>query len=129
MHLEVPHVPLDLLQQTEKGESSSEVRQRVVVARQRQLARQQSSNAQMAHKQIEAHCELTDSDRQLLHQALLGLQPAGRVDDANLGAGLQGRWKIHGVFLPDDVLKKIYYENALKLLPPKVREDYQRLTQ
>jgi predicted TIM-barrel fold metal-dependent hydrolase len=34
-----------------------------------------------------------------------------------LGAGLQGRWKIHGLFLPDEVLKKVYYENALRLIP------------
>jgi uncharacterized protein len=33
------------------------------------------------------------------------------------GAPLQGRWRIYGVFLPDEVLKKIYYENALKYLP------------
>ncbi len=29
----------------------------------------------------------------------------------------KGRWKIYGVGLPDDVLKKIYYENAVKLVP------------
>lgn len=34
-----------------------------------------------------------------------------------LGAPLQGRWRIYGVFLPDDVLRKIYYRNALKYLP------------
>ncbi len=34
-----------------------------------------------------------------------------------LGAPLQGRWKIFGVFLPDEVLRKVYYENALKFLP------------
>ncbi|MPZ21582.1 MAG: amidohydrolase family protein [Luteitalea sp.] len=34
-----------------------------------------------------------------------------------LGAPLQGRWRIHGVFLPDNVLRKIYYENALRYLP------------
>lgn len=34
-----------------------------------------------------------------------------------LGAPLQGRWRIDGVFLPDDVLRKIYYRNALKYLP------------
>ena len=28
----------------------------------------------------------------------------------------QGRWNIYGVFLPDDVLRKVYRENALKLL-------------
>ncbi|MGA2249569.1 amidohydrolase family protein [Terracidiphilus sp.] len=28
----------------------------------------------------------------------------------------QGRWNIYGLFLPDDVLRKVYRENALKLL-------------
>ncbi len=28
----------------------------------------------------------------------------------------QGRWNVHGIYLPDDVLKKIYRENALKIL-------------
>jgi predicted TIM-barrel fold metal-dependent hydrolase len=32
-------------------------------------------------------------------------------------ASRQGRWNICGVFLPDDVLRKIYRDNALKLLP------------
>ncbi len=27
-----------------------------------------------------------------------------------------GEWKIYGLFLPDEVLKKVYYENAAKLL-------------
>ena len=34
-----------------------------------------------------------------------------------LGAPLQGRWKIYGIFLPEDVLRKVYYENALRFLP------------
>jgi len=34
-----------------------------------------------------------------------------------LGAPLQGRWAIHGAFLPDEVIRKVYYENALKYLP------------
>lgn len=34
-----------------------------------------------------------------------------------LGAPLQGRWRIYGAFLPDNVLRKIYYQNALKYLP------------
>lgn len=29
----------------------------------------------------------------------------------------QGRWKIYGMNLPDEVLKKIYYENAMKIIP------------
>jgi len=28
----------------------------------------------------------------------------------------QGRWQVYGVFLPDDVLKKVYYENAARLM-------------
>jgi predicted TIM-barrel fold metal-dependent hydrolase len=31
-------------------------------------------------------------------------------------ASRQGRWKIYGVFLPDDVLRKVYRDNALRLL-------------
>jgi len=26
-------------------------------------------------------------------------------------------WKMYGIGLPDDVLKKLYYKNALKLIP------------
>jgi len=31
-------------------------------------------------------------------------------------ASRQGRWNIYGMFLPDDLLRKVYRENALKLL-------------
>lgn len=31
-------------------------------------------------------------------------------------ASRQGRWNIYGLFLPDDVLRKVYRENALRLL-------------
>jgi predicted TIM-barrel fold metal-dependent hydrolase len=33
------------------------------------------------------------------------------------GAPLHGRWRISGIGLPDDVLRKIYYGNALRYLP------------
>jgi predicted TIM-barrel fold metal-dependent hydrolase len=33
------------------------------------------------------------------------------------GAPLHGRWRIYGIGLPDDVLRKIYYANALRYLP------------
>ena len=29
----------------------------------------------------------------------------------------QGRWQIYGIGLPDAVLKKLYYQNALKVTP------------
>jgi len=28
----------------------------------------------------------------------------------------QGRWRIYGLYLPDDVLEKIYWKNAAKVL-------------
>jgi predicted TIM-barrel fold metal-dependent hydrolase len=31
-------------------------------------------------------------------------------------ASRQGRWNVYGLYLPDDVLKKIYHDNARKLL-------------
>ena len=38
--------------------------------------------------------------------------PYNSLDEHN-----QGRWNIYGVFLPDEVLRKIYYENALRVIP------------
>lgn len=38
-------------------------------------------------------------------------------DPARDGQGRQGRWRIHGVYLPDEVLARIYYQNALRLIP------------
>jgi predicted TIM-barrel fold metal-dependent hydrolase len=37
------------------------------------------------------------------------------IDPAE-GHHLQGRWMIYGLYLPDEVLEKIYYKNALKIL-------------
>lgn len=75
MHLQVPHVPLEQLQQTQTGESSDVVRQRVIRAHQQQQARQGCSNAQLKHRQIHQFCAIAESDRQFLHQAInkLGL--------------------------------------------------------
>ena len=28
----------------------------------------------------------------------------------------QGRWQIHGLHLPDDVLRRVYRDNALRLI-------------
>jgi predicted TIM-barrel fold metal-dependent hydrolase len=33
------------------------------------------------------------------------------------GAPLHGRWRIYGIGLPDTVLRKVYYANALRYLP------------
>ena len=38
--------------------------------------------------------------------------PYNSLDEHN-----QGRWNIYGIYLPDEVLRKVYYENALKVVP------------
>ena len=29
---------------------------------------------------------------------------------------LQGRWHVHGLYLPEDVLERVYYRNAERIL-------------
>ncbi len=44
------------------------------------------------------------------------LETADEYFDYPSHASRQGRWHIYGLFLPDEVLRKVYYENACKLL-------------
>jgi predicted TIM-barrel fold metal-dependent hydrolase len=44
------------------------------------------------------------------------LETADEYFDYPSHASRQGRWQIHGVHLPEDILRKIYRENALRLL-------------
>lgn len=37
--------------------------------------------------------------------------------DARKTHHLQALWRVYGIFLPDEVLKKLYYENAVRLIP------------
>jgi predicted TIM-barrel fold metal-dependent hydrolase len=46
------------------------------------------------------------------------LETADEYFDYPSHASRQGRWNIYGIFLPEDVLLKVYRENALKLLTP-----------
>jgi predicted TIM-barrel fold metal-dependent hydrolase len=45
------------------------------------------------------------------------LETADEYFDYPSHASRQGRWMVYGIFLPDDVLRKIYRENALRFLP------------
>jgi hypothetical protein len=44
------------------------------------------------------------------------LETADEYFDYPSHASRQGRWQIHGIHLPDDILRKLYRENALRLL-------------
>jgi magnesium chelatase family protein len=81
MHVEVPRVPAELLQQhmINKGDSSVVVAERVMNARQRQLRRQGKANAQLATAEIEAHCRLDAAAQALLQRAVNKLCLSARV--------------------------------------------------
>ena len=44
------------------------------------------------------------------------LETADEYFDYPSHASRQGRWQIHGLYLPDEILRKVYRENALRLL-------------
>jgi magnesium chelatase family protein len=77
MHLEVPRVPAELLHSgaAKNAECSSRVRQRVVAARQLQLARSNCPNGRLHGREIERHCSADPQGLRLLHRAVeqLGL--------------------------------------------------------
>ncbi len=45
------------------------------------------------------------------------LETADEYFDVSKSHHYQGRWMCYGMFLPDEVLKKIYYGNAARLIP------------
>lgn len=47
------------------------------------------------------------------------LETADEYFDYPSHASRQGRWNICGIFLPDEVLRKVYRDNALRLLRPR----------
>ncbi len=82
MLVEVPPVPKTMLRPAEDGEQeegSVVVRERVVAARERQMSRAGKANYLLAHKELEKYCLLTDSDYQLLEQAMTRLGLSARA--------------------------------------------------
>ncbi len=67
-----------LLQVDAASESSAAVRQRVGVARERQLARQRTPNALLAPRELDRHCALDSATRNLLEQAMTRLSLSAR---------------------------------------------------
>jgi magnesium chelatase family protein len=80
IHIEVTPVPFTELSNEKKGESSEEIRKRVIAARNIQTERYKGSdgvynNAQMSSKLLEQHCVLNEAGTSLLKVAMerLGL--------------------------------------------------------
>jgi magnesium chelatase family protein len=72
MHVEVPHVPRQVMQQAGNNPeiSSKTVRDRVEQARAQQLLRGKKCNAQLANRELERVCKLSVSDIALLDRAI-----------------------------------------------------------
>lgn len=82
MLVEVPPVDKTLLRGSSvdgSAETSEQVRTRVVRARNKQLARQGKANNVLQHKEIEVYCPLSDSDYQLVEQAITRLSLSARA--------------------------------------------------
>ena len=82
MLVDVPPVAKSLLRPAPTGEqeeSSDVVRERVVAARARQIARADKANYLLEHKELEVYCRLTDSNYQLLEQAISRLGLSARA--------------------------------------------------
>ena len=95
LHVEVPAVKFREITSEHVGETSSQIRARVIAARQRQLARfaqrpRVSCNARMGSKDIKAFCRLDDASMELIKTAMTDMNferarlrphPEGRAHD------------------------------------------------
>lgn len=85
IHIEVPKVDFDQLVSKKKGDSSEQIRRRVMEAREIQERRYQnlpiSYNAQMGAKEIERFCALEESSLRLIKMAMEKLSLSARAYD------------------------------------------------
>jgi magnesium chelatase family protein len=70
LQIEVPALSAEDLQQASDGESSTMVRARVTLARQRQQLRQNKPNARLSTREVDRHCPLSPEGTALLKQVM-----------------------------------------------------------
>jgi magnesium chelatase family protein len=81
MHVQMPRLPLSVLalrSNEHHGESSLQVRMRVIKARQRQLDREGKANAKLSNRNLEKYCKLGDEEQMLLNNAAEKLKLSAR---------------------------------------------------
>jgi magnesium chelatase family protein len=79
LHIEVPRLPpAQLRPDAGAGEGTAQVRERVVLARQRQHDRAGKINARLHHAETLQHCRLEHPDQLLLERAIDALQLSAR---------------------------------------------------
>jgi len=79
LHIEVAALPEAEMTSVSAGEASALVRNRVALARARQIARQGKPNAQLAGQEIDLHCKPNDAAMALLKQAIARLNLSARA--------------------------------------------------
>ncbi len=113
IHVEVVPVSYDELSEVKPAESSEEIRDRVIAARERQSQRfdgkdQIHCNAQMSSRMIRAHCEIDSAGKTLLKKAMEKLGLSARAYDrilkvARTIADLEGTEKIQSYHLAEAI--------------------------
>lgn len=113
IHIEVTPVPFDKLSEDRKGESSVEIRKRVIKARDIQTSRFREQknihyNAQMNVKQLRSYCQLDEASKELLKTAMEQLNLSARAYDRILKvsrtiADLEGSESIKGAHISEAI--------------------------
>jgi magnesium chelatase family protein len=117
LHIEVPQVKFREISGDRTGETSAQIRERVVAARKRQHTRFKdrpkiTCNARMGPKELKAFCELDEATKELLKNAMADLNLSARAYDrilkvARTIADLAGAEKISS----DHVSEAIQYRS------------------
>ena len=81
LHVQVNTIPIDELQNRPEGESSQQVKARVIRTRARQHSRQKMANAALTGRELEAHCTLAPAENTLLAAAMTRLHLSARAYD------------------------------------------------
>ena len=86
LHVEVPAVKFREITADHTGEPSAKIRERVVAARRRQLARlgpnsRITCNARLGSKELKVHCALDETTLELLKHALNDMNLSARAYD------------------------------------------------
>lgn len=87
LQVELPNLSFSEMEQAPRGESSIDIRERVMVATKLQkerFERRGGSNSNMTHKEIREYCELNDDSRRLLSDASSKFNLSGRGYDSVL---------------------------------------------
>ncbi len=86
LHIEVPQVKFREISDTQNGESSAAIRERVVAARRKQQGRFREKpkitcNARMGTRELKQYCDLTEQTKELLKFAMADLNLSARAYD------------------------------------------------